>query len=658
MTLTIRHKIIGLTMLAAILPMAVIVSVLYVQKIKATKDLMTELDALGRGNLTQIAQDVYNLCETSNDLIQQQVNTSLNAAREQLISTGGARLTSEKATWQATNQTDKSTTSCTLPKMYVGSKWLGQNKDPKVTTALVDRVAELTGATCTVFQRMNDAGDMIRVATNIKTADGNRAIGTYIPATESGGTKNAVVASVLRGETYRGRAFVVNAWYLTAYEPIKDKGGKVIGMLYVGVKQEAVESLRKGIMNVKVGKTGYVYVLGGKGQQQGHYLVSYEGKRDGENIWEAKDADGKLFIQSVVNKALPLKKGEVAFEQYPWKNKDDKTARMKIAAIAYFEPWDWVIGAGSYEDEFNQAAREAEAALTRVLWWSLIGGLIVLLGTSTLSVIIGSRIAHGMQRVIRDLSEGAAQVTAASSQVSTSAQSLADGAGQQASSIEESSSSLEEMSAMTKQNADNARTAAKLMTEAKGAVDKSSESAAAMEGAMSQIKAASDHTSKIIKTIDEIAFQTNLLALNAAVEAARAGEAGKGFAVVAEEVRNLAMRSAEAAKNTSSLIEDTLSRVAEGVQVVGGLKTALEEVTGSSQKVQSLVNEIAAATAEQAQGIEQVNTAVGQMNAVTQQTAASAEESAAAAEELNAQAESMRSSVAELTVMVDGKAHD
>jgi len=175
-----------------------------------------------------------------------------------------------------------------------------------------------------------------------------------------------------------------------------------------------------------------------------------------------------------------------------------------------------------------------------------------------------------------------------------------------------------------------------------------------MDSAIKDIQKSSDETAKIIKVIDEIAFQTNLLALNAAVEAARAGEAGKGFAVVAEEVRNLAMRSAEAAKNTSNLIEQSVNNSRNGVQICGEVKKSLDEIVGSIGKTTDLVGEIAAASAEQAQGIDQVNTAVGQMDKVTQQNAANAEESASASEELSAQAETMAGIVDELVSLVSG----
>jgi methyl-accepting chemotaxis protein len=303
-----------------------------------------------------------------------------------------------------------------------------------------------------------------------------------------------------------------------------------------------------------------------------------------------------------------------------------------------------------------EQVKDASAQATLLEFFSLIATIVGVILAILLGVLITRSITKPINRIIEALASGADQVSSASGQVSSASQSLAEGASEQAAAIEETSSSLEEMSSMTKQNAENAAQADSLMREAKSVVSKAGASMKQMNESMNEISSAGQEIGKIIKTIDEIAFQTNLLALNAAVEAARAGEAGAGFAVVADEVRNLAQRAADAAKNTANLIEGTIVRINQGTELVRTTDEAFTEVAGSSNKVAELIGEIAAASAEQAQGIDQVNQAVTQMDQVTQNNAANAEESASASEELNAQAESMMEVVGELLILVSGSA--
>jgi methyl-accepting chemotaxis protein len=309
-------------------------------------------------------------------------------------------------------------------------------------------------------------------------------------------------------------------------------------------------------------------------------------------------------------------------------------------------------------DNASATAKTAEAQAVFLKTVSLVGAIGGALLALALGFFITRSITGPIRRIIAGLNDGAEQVASASSQVSSAGQSLAEGASQQAAAIEETSSSLEEMSSMTKQNAENAQQANSLMGEAKQVVDSANESMGQLTESMGEITRASEETSKIIKTIDEIAFQTNLLALNAAVEAARAGEAGAGFAVVADEVRNLAMRAADAAKNTANLIEGTVKKVKDGSELVNRTNQAFQQVAGSSGKAAQLVGEITAASNEQAQGIDQINRAVTEMDKVTQQNAANAEESAAASEQMNAQAETMKDMVGALVAMVGGAGKD
>ncbi len=305
-------------------------------------------------------------------------------------------------------------------------------------------------------------------------------------------------------------------------------------------------------------------------------------------------------------------------------------------------------------DNTNRIAQDASQALALSSTTMVVGLIAAVIIGVIVALVITRSIVGPINRIIANLTAGAEQVASASSQVSSASQSLAEGSTEQAAGLEEAGSSLEEMASMTKKNAENAQQANLLAGEANKSAHSGSEAMQRMNSAINEIQKSSEETAKIVKVIDEIAFQTNLLALNAAVEAARAGEAGKGFAVVAEEVRNLAMRSAEAAKNTATMIEESVKNSQNGVTISVEVGKALDDIVSGVTKTAELVGEIATASQEQSQGIEQVNQAVAQMDKVTQQNAANAEESASASEELNAQAEQMNQVVGELVALVGG----
>ncbi len=298
---------------------------------------------------------------------------------------------------------------------------------------------------------------------------------------------------------------------------------------------------------------------------------------------------------------------------------------------------------------------ETDDAQASLIWtMGLVFVLAILFEVLVFRVALTVLVIRPVTQVIAGIRTGASQTESAAAQVAQSSQAMAEGANDQASSLEETSASLEEMSSMTQQNADNAGQANATASVAQDAAQTGQEAMKRMSDAIGEIKSSSDETAKIVKTIDDIAFKTNLLALNAAVEAARAGEAGKGFAVVAEEVRNLAQQSAQAARATSEMIEESQRRSDNGVAVSQEVEEILARIAEGVEKVKHLVDEVTTAGNEQAQGIDQVGKAVTRIDQVTQSNAASSEEAAASAEELSAQAAEMNEMVNALASIVGG----
>ena len=322
---------------------------------------------------------------------------------------------------------------------------------------------------------------------------------------------------------------------------------------------------------------------------------------------------------------------------------------------------NWKVGEIHGAFEVIQSLAEADRQLSASLWK---GGQLVVVGLLVMAVlfatlvigIVANSVIKPISRVISDLTRGADNLLDAANQVSAASNELADGATRQAASLEETSSALEEVSSMSKQNAENVNQTSKMAEDARNSAEVAQNSMVKMSDAIGGIKRSSDQTAIIMKTIDEFAFQTNLLALNAAVEAARAGEAGAGFAVVAEEVRSLALRSAEAAKQTAQLIEESQKNADNGVAAAEEVREILGAIVEGVKKVSNLAREITVASDEQAVGVNQINLAVSEVDKVTQGNAAISEEAASASEELSGQAKELNALVHSLAEIVGAKA--
>jgi methyl-accepting chemotaxis protein len=711
--LKLSEKIVGMSSMLVGLTFVVLIGIVLLQKNVLKRDINEELNQLALNEASEIAKSVYRMCYVQQEAIQYKIDCDLNVAREILDDAGVVSVTGGRVSWMAVNQFTGEVKNVSLPRMMVGSRWLGQNRDINTNSLVVDDVKRLVGGTCTIFQRMNNAGDMLRVCTNVERLDSTRAIGTYIPYLNPDGSPNPVISAVLRGETYHGQAYVVNAWYITAYEPIWDNRKiEIIGLLYVGIKQEEViKSLRKGIMDIVVGKTGYAYVLSGTGDRKGHYIISKNGKRDGENIWDVKDSEDNFFVRSIVEKGLKTKECSVDFIRYPWRNEGETESRMKIAAITYFEPWDWVIGAGAYEDDFIDAQVRMAGSLRHMIWWIIGTSAVVIIISILIGYFIVSRyinkplkilqleadsisrgdlsqgidvhredeigeladslnnMSNGLRSMIKDITDKANSLNTASielaslsEELSGRATSMTEKSTSVASAAEEMSTTMSSVSAAGEQvntSSSAIATATEEMSSTIVEIAQNSEKTRQITtdavgivsealDRVNELGKAAKEINKVIEVIFEIAEKTELLALNATIEAARAGEAGKGFAVVANEVKELAKQTNEATDDIRIKIETMQRSTDNTVSEIERINKVINDVNNIVVSIASAVEEQATTTGNISDNILQAVVGIRDMTQNVSQAAETSKEIASDIASVSASSNELEASSAKL----------
>ncbi len=580
-----------------------------------------------------------------------QVRSNIQFARYAAAQRGSIRIDpGVKVEISVTNQITGETDRVAIPRMEIDGTPL------LFDYALVDEIRSNIDTAVTIFQFIPQG--MLRISTNVLKQDGSRAVGTYIP------TDSPVYQTTKANKTYYGRAMVMNEWYITAYDPILDDDSDLIGALFVGVpEKDYQESLLFEMADVRVGKTGYIFVL----DDEGNYVLSAGRTRDGENILETTDARGNHVIKEILEAARNPESDGTALYLYPWKDTPDSPSRDKIVALTRFEPWSWTIGISAYTDELMSGVTKTTRVIILITAAAALLGLIfaAYLSRSVISYIGGEpaemvslaeRLAAGrldtsessgkkstgikaafermteqLREVVHGVSSSIEQVRTGTEMVSGASQNLSSGSAEQVATANQISDTVNELVQTVRKNASTAASAEELT---RRTADEALEGARAVDEAVQ----AMGEIAARIRVIEEIARNTNLLALNAAIEAARAGETGKGFAVVAGEVRSLAERSQTASNEIMTISARSVDIAEKAGSLINGIVPSITESA-------KLVGEISSASREQEAGFSRIAGDIRLLDTSIQRNAEAAKDLAVTSEELAAQAVQMKESI-------------
>ncbi len=675
--MTLRRKLILLVALAAIIPVVIMIGLTLRAQKRLVRQAEGELNLLVRTNLVHIAGDIYALCDTVNSVVTKDLEMDLAFARQLIEKCGAPNLDVEDVEWDAVNSMTRQARKVKLPKFKLGDSWLGQNRDPAEETLVVDEAGRNTDCVCSVFQRMNEHGDMLRVATTVIDETGRRAIGAFIPAVDEDGSKNPMIAAVMRGDTFRGLSTVLTNRMFSVYGPISDTNGNVIGMLCVGKRPETLAAIRKAISGIRIGKDGYAAVLGGKGKYRGAYLLAPKPGDEGKNLWDytAKLNDGSehYFIRSMVTNSVAAGARSFHFENYPWPKPGVTGAVIpkKTAACIYFEPWDWVICATIYEEDYYEAAKNIDSTLNSLAIILSLAGVAIFILASLAALAIGTRITQPLAmigRVAGDIARGEiaearknlaafdaevlghgrarrflasarevtvlvdafrtmiagletliGQVLRSGIQVTTSSTEIAAGARQMESAASEQSASVREVTETTREIADTTDGlvdamdgVAQAMAQTANTAESGRTDLSRMEQAMRQLVGATGSISSKLSVISDKANKISnvVTAINKISD--QTNLLSLNAAIEAESAGEYGKGFAVVARETSRLADQTAAATQDIERMVGEMQSSVSsgvmEMDKFADEVRRSVDEVAAIAGQLGAIIDQVKT--------------------------------------------------